>query len=80
MTDRAEPSKTIVGSIEVVLYAGLRGADPIEVGTLRAPLTLKTASTGTIEASLTEALQYVAEDFKAVFASEDDPTTTEETR
>lgn len=59
-----------IGTVQVILYAGLRGAEPVEVGTLSVPLTLKSASTGTIEAHLSEALEYVTEDLKAVFGRE----------
>ena len=60
-----------VGTVQVVLYAGLPGAAPTEVGTVQVPLTLKSASTGTIEGQLTEVLSYVAEDLKAVFGQDE---------
>jgi hypothetical protein len=60
-----------IGSVEVVLYAGLRGAEPREVGTLRMPLTLKSVSTGTVEGRLTDALGVVTETFQNIFNEED---------
>jgi hypothetical protein len=66
----ARDEKTTVGNVEVVLYGGLRGAEPVELGTLRMPLTLRHAATGTIEGHLKEALEYVSEDLKQVFQEE----------
>ena len=68
-------SKTTVGTVQVILYAGLRGAEPIEVGTLSVPLTLRSASTGTLEMHLSEALEYVAEDVKRGFGDAPEATT-----
>jgi hypothetical protein len=63
-------SEPIAGYISVKIYAGLPGAEPIEVGTVRVPLTLRATSTKTIEAHLSDAVEYVAADFERVFGSE----------
>lgn len=68
--------KTTLGNVEVVLYAGLRGATPTEVGTLRIPLTLRSVSTGTIEAQLSESLEYVSESLRAVFGATSEGATS----
>lgn len=61
-----------LGTVKVKLYAGLDGREPMEVGYFLVPLTLKSATTGTLEANIRDAIEYVQEDFKAVFTRTSD--------
>lgn len=61
-----------IGSIRVLLYAGLDGETPIEVGSVMIPIRLDPMRTKGIEGSLREAVEYVAADLQAVFGTERD--------
>jgi hypothetical protein len=61
-----------IGSVEVVLYAGLRGAEPIEVGTMLMPLTLRDAANGRIEGRLKDAVEYTVASFEHVFSNDEE--------
>lgn len=56
-----------IGWLDIILYAGLQGTDPIEIGTVRVPLTLNTMRSNIVEASLGQAVEYVSQSLQEVF-------------
>jgi hypothetical protein len=59
-----------IGHIVVELLARVGDGEPQSMGVIQIPLTVKSVSTATIEASLKEAIDYVSEDLKAVFGTD----------
>lgn len=57
----------VIGSITVTLLAQVGDSPPQRVGDVRLPLRVAN-TTGTLQASIKDALEYVSEDLKRVFA------------
>jgi hypothetical protein len=66
-----------VGDVTVLLYVGLPGADPIEVGSIKVPVYVLQPSGGTnirlgTLRDIDEAVDYVRESVRTVFTKRED--------
>jgi len=55
-----------IGTLEVILYAGLRGQEPVSVGTIQIPLELNKSTSG-VSAYLGEAIAAAGQEITRIF-------------
>jgi len=64
----ARSDEPVVGSLDLIVYVGMKGQDPHEIGTVHVPITLRHVSgKTTLQSTVDEVLSYVGASMQEVF-------------